>query len=96
LLESIKTRTREKMETTAAEQHLTFFSRKELREKTGWSETQTRLHLERLENMEYIIRRSGKQGRICKYELLTDANEPAEKWHVGLLDVAKLRKKKIA
>jgi len=93
LLESIKTLIRHKMKTDSTEQTLTLFSRKELREKTGWSETQTRLHLERLESMEYISRRTGRQGSVCKYELLTDANEPAGKWQVGLLDVEKLRKK---
>lgn len=96
LLESIKALVRDKMKTESIEQRLTLFSRKELREQTGWSETQTRLHLERLETMEYVHRRSGKQGSLCKYELLTDANEPAGSWHVGLIDVAKLRKKKSA
>ena len=46
--------------------------------------------------MEYVNRRTGKQGSLCRYELLTDANEPEGKWHVGLIDVAKLRKKKSA
>jgi len=78
------------------DQRSALFSRKELREQTGWSETQTRLHLERLEQMEYVHRRSGKQGSLCRYELLTDANEPKGSWHVGLIDVAKLKKKKSA
>jgi len=64
-----------------------------LREFTGWSETQTRLHLERLEAMEYVHRRGGRQGSACKYDLITDADEPEGSWHVGLIDVAKLRRK---
>ena len=96
LLESIKTLTRQKMETTAAEQHLSFFSRKELREKTGWSNMQIRRHLERLCDLEYIAQRGGRNGIQIKYELLTDANESAKSYHVGLLDVAKLRNKKPA
>jgi DNA-binding FadR family transcriptional regulator len=91
LLESIKTLVREKMAADKLEQRLTLFSRRELREKTGWSETQTRLHLERLEGMEYVHRRTGKQGSLCKYELLIEASEEAPTWQVGLLDVAKLR-----
>jgi hypothetical protein len=91
LLESIKALVREKMATDNLEQRLTLFSRRELREKTGWSETQTRLHLERLEGMEYVHRRTGKQGSLCKYELLIEASEEAPTWQVGLLDVAKLR-----
>jgi hypothetical protein len=93
LLESIKQLIRAKMKTEKTVQRVSLFSRKELRDATGWSETQTRLHLERLEAMEYVHRRSGKQGSLCRYELLGDANEPEGKWHIGLIDVKKLRKK---
>jgi DNA-binding MarR family transcriptional regulator len=82
------------MKAEKIEQRISLFSRRELREKTGWSETQTRLHLERLEAMEYVHRRTGKQGSLCRYELLTAAGEPEGSWHVGLIDIAKLRKKK--
>jgi DNA primase catalytic core len=94
LLESIKTLVRAKMKSESIEQRLSIFSRRELREFTGWSETQTRLHLERLEAMEYVHRRGGRQGSACKYDLITDADEPEGSWHVGLIDVAKLRRKK--
>ncbi|MDB4566640.1 CHC2 zinc finger domain-containing protein [Akkermansiaceae bacterium] len=93
LLESIKSLVREKMVAEKLEQKYSLFSRRELRDFTGWSETQTRLHLERLEGMEYIHRRTGKQGSLCKYELLIAASEKAPTWQVGLLDVAELRKK---
>jgi DNA primase len=96
LLESVKALVRTQMEAESIEQRHSHFSRKELRESTGWSETQTRLHLERLEAMEYVQRRSGKQGSLCKYELLTAADEPEGSWHVGLIDVAKLRCKQPA
>jgi DNA primase catalytic core len=96
LLESIKQLVRNKMKSEKLEQRISLFSRRELRDFTGWSETQTRLHLERLEAMEYVSRRTGRQGSLCKYELLTAANEPEGSWHVGLLDVAKLKKKKSA
>jgi DNA primase catalytic core len=91
LLESIKTLVRAGMKAGQVEQRLALFSRRELRESTGWSETQTRLHLERLEAMEYVHRRGGRQGSLCKYELLAAAHEPEGSWHVGLIDVAKLR-----
>jgi DNA primase catalytic core len=93
LLEKVKILVREKMAEQKLEQRYSLFSRRELRERTGWSETQTRLHLERLEGMEFINRRSGKQGSICKYELFIDASEKAPTWQVGLLDVEELRKK---
>jgi DNA-binding MarR family transcriptional regulator len=81
------------MKKEKTEQRLSLFSRRELRDFTGWSETQTRLHLERLEAMEYVHRRTGKQGSLCKYELLTAADEPEGSWHIGLIDVAKLKKR---
>jgi len=93
LLESIKTLIRSKMKKEKLEQKLSLFSRRELREFTGWSETQIRLHLERLEAMEYVNRRTGRQGSACKYELLTAINEPEGIWHIGIIDVAKLGKK---
>lgn len=92
LLEHIKTHVRETMKAGQIEQKLARFTRREIRERTGWSETQTRLHLERLEAMEYVQRRSGKQGSLCQYELLTAASEPEGAWHVGLIDVAELRR----
>jgi DNA-binding FadR family transcriptional regulator len=61
-------------------QRYSLFNRRELRERTGWSETQTRLHLERLEGMKFINRRTGKQGRICKYKLLI---EPPKRPRLG-------------
>jgi Cdc6-like AAA superfamily ATPase len=93
LLESIKQLIRAKMKAEKTEQRITLFSRKELRDATGWSEFQVRTHLDRLETMEYVHRRTGKQGSLCKYELLTDAGEAAKSWQVGLIDVKKLRKK---
>jgi DNA primase catalytic core len=96
LLESIKALVREKMKAEKVEQRLSLFSRKELRDSTGWSHTQIRRHLERLLELEYISTRGGRNGIQIKYELLTDAEEDGTGYHVGLLDVAKLRKKKSA
>jgi DNA primase catalytic core len=96
LLEAIKAHVREAMKAGQFEQKLARFTRREIRERTGWSETQTRLHFERLESMEYIHRRNGRQGSLGEYELLTNATEAATGWQVGLIDVAKLRPKKSA
>ncbi|MEX1117571.1 MAG: hypothetical protein WEB60_02140, partial [Terrimicrobiaceae bacterium] len=93
LLESIKQLIRAKMKAEKIEQRISLFSRRELRDFTGWSEFQIRTHLERLERMEYVHRRTGKQGSLCKYELLTDAAEAAKSWQVGLIDVDELRRK---
>jgi len=94
LLESIKSLVRTKMKKEKTEQKISLFSRKELRDFTGWSNTQIRRHLDRLMELEYISTRGGRNGLTIKYELLTDANESADSYHVGLIDIAKLRRKK--
>ena len=93
LLDYIKKLMLEKMESEKLEQKMLSFSRREIRDQTGWSEFQVRMHLERLDSMEYVAKRSGRQGSLYKYELLTDAKEATKSYHIGLIDTAKLRKK---
>jgi len=69
------------------------FSRRQVREFTGWSSTQVKLHLDRLQELEYIALWHGRMGRAFEYELLANVNEPNEKHMIGLLDVEKLKKK---
>lgn len=70
------------------------FARRTLREAIGWGDTQLRLHLERLVELEYLIaRREGAGGRFT-YELAYElAPETADKQRArvaGLIDVAEL------
>lgn len=67
------------------------FSRRELREAWGMSDTQLRLHLERLVALEYVLsRRDGPGGRIV-YELVYDgAGEDGRPFVPGLIDAAAL------
>jgi DNA primase len=92
LLESIKSLVRAKMKTDKVEQRLALFSRRELREFTGWSGTQIRRHLEHLIELEHVTTRGGRNGLIIKYELLTESAESVTGYHVGLIDASKLRK----
>ena len=93
MLESIKALVREKMAEQNLEQRLTLFSRRELRDFTGWSQMQIRRHLERLLELEYLTIRGGRNGVALKYELLTDAEETPDAYHVGLLDIETLKAK---
>lgn len=90
LLETLKAIARERIKAKQVEQRLCQFSRRDVRERIGWSETQTRTHLGRLEELEYVARRQGRQGTGCLYELLIDANEPEGVAHIGLVDTRKL------
>lgn len=46
------------------------FSRREVREYTGWNNTQLKHHLRRLEELEYLLVHSGARGQSFVYELL--------------------------
>ncbi len=74
------------------DQRLALFSRRQLCELSGWTYSQVKRHLVRLQELEYIIPRYGGMGSTMRYELLVSADEPADKVQIGLLDVAKLRK----
>ncbi|MBN2130521.1 MAG: toprim domain-containing protein, partial [Sedimentisphaerales bacterium] len=89
--EAVKQIVLEQCDEQKIEQRFAFFSRKDLRERLGWSLTQVRVHLERLRQFEYITARYGRPGSAFQYELLTDCREPSGHVHIGLLDVEKLR-----
>ena len=89
--EVIKAIVRERCEGEKIEQRVAFFSRREIRSRLGWGITQIRAHLERLRDLEYIEARYGRPGSSYQYELLTGCMESADKAHIGLLDVEKLR-----
>jgi hypothetical protein len=65
------------------------FSRRQLREHTGLSDTQLRVHLERLVELEYLLVHRGMRGQSFVYELLFDGPAASEAPHLsGLIDVA--------
>ena len=93
MLVRIKSFVRVRMKEQHHEQRDVLFSRRDLRQMGGWSEFQVRVHLGKLEALEYVVRRWGRQGQGCTYELLTAVDEPDNVWHIGLLDVEKLRRR---
>ena len=68
------------------------FSRRELREATAIGDTQLRLHLERLVQLEYVLVHRGGRGSSFVYELVYDgAGQDGKPFVPGLIDVAALR-----
>jgi len=66
------------------------FSRKTLREATGWGDTQLKVHLARLTELEYLLPHRGPAGRF-EYELLHAGGANEGRPHLaGLTDVAHL------
>ena len=80
--------------TRAAEQNITRaevrFSRRELREACAWGDTQLKVHLGRLVELEYLVVHRGERGGHS-YELAWDgAGRDGAAFLVGLLDPAAL------
>jgi DNA primase catalytic core len=70
------------------------FTRRRIREHTGWHDTQLRMHLDRLVELEYLLVHRGTRGQQFVYELLYDGKgRDGEQFIVGLLDVEELRKR---
>jgi len=65
------------------------FSRRTVREYTGLSDTQLRVHLDRLVELEYLLVHRGMRGQSFVYELLFDGAVASEAPHLsGLIDTA--------
>jgi DNA primase len=67
------------------------FSRREVRAQVGWGDTQVRVHLERLTQLEYVIVHRGARGQTFEYELLYDGDGGGDPHLSGLLDMATMR-----
>jgi len=68
------------------------FSRRDIRERIGWSITQVRVHLERLHELEYILPRGGRNGVRFEYSLALDPRLKDQLVHIGLIETNKLRR----
>jgi hypothetical protein len=67
------------------------FTRKTVREATGWGDTQLKVHLQRLVELEYLLVHGGRGRHV--YELVYDGQGQAgERFLTGLLDPEKLRR----
>jgi DNA primase catalytic core len=69
------------------------FSRRDVREATGWGDTQLKIHLHRLEELEYLLIHRGGRGQSMVYELVfTRPKDGGKPVLGGLIDVDKLSK----
>jgi DNA primase len=92
VLAGIHALVRAKMATLSAQQRDIRFSRSEVRTATGLSDTQARLHLERLCAMEYLLTHRGQRGQSFEYELLHDQPPESDAPHLcGLIDISDLQ-----
>lgn len=68
------------------------FSRKHIRDVTQWGNTQLKVHLRRLEDMEYLLIHRGGRGQSFEYELLWDMKQTESGRLMGLVDMEILNK----
>ena len=67
------------------------FTRRAVRERTGLGHTQLKVHLGRLEELEYVIAHAGGRGQSVQYELVYDGKgKDGAPFLTGLIDVEKL------
>ncbi len=65
------------------------FTRRDVREATGWSDGQLKIHCTRLTEMEYLLVHGGSRGHALHYELMYDGQDEAHdsaKRLCGLID----------
>jgi DNA primase catalytic core len=67
------------------------FSRRQVRELTGWGDTQLKVHLGRLAELEYLLVHRVLRGGGFEYELIYDAEgEAGERFLMGLADLGSI------
>jgi hypothetical protein len=67
------------------------FNRRDVREYTGWSDQQIKVHIRQLEELQFLIVTTGARGKMYKYELGYPA-EGVELELSALADVERLRR----
>jgi DNA primase len=88
LLDEMVSRECERQKIDRADFH---FSRKDVRGFTAWGDTQLRVHLRRLEELEYLLVHHGKRGQSFAYELVFERQGDSGKPVLpGLIEIEKL------
>ncbi len=70
LLQHLHTLVADKMKSEGLRQNEVRFTRREVREVAGLSDTQVRVHLDRLVELEYVLAHYGRNGKRYVYELV--------------------------
>ncbi|MEW6557999.1 MAG: DNA primase, partial [Elusimicrobiota bacterium] len=92
LLKMIKQMVDEKCKEQEISQKDFRFNRRDVREYTGWSDSQIKAHIKQLEDLQYLLVSKGDRGRMYRYELQYEGNG-GKKYLFGLTDPDKLAQK---
>jgi DNA primase len=66
------------------------FSRRDVRRYTSWGNTQLKIHLHRLEELEYLLVHHGGRGQSFVYELVFERQNGGKSVLSGLIEIEKL------
>jgi DNA primase catalytic core len=90
LLVSVVEHVRSQARAQAIPQAEVRFTRKDVRAATGWGDTQLKVHLARLVELEYLLTHRAERGQGFAYELLFDGDASTAVHLSGLIDTAGL------
>ena len=90
IVEHVRAQMREHAHGHALAQADVRFTRKQLREHTGWGHTQLKVHLARLVELEYLLTHRAERGQGFAYELLFDGDVTDSVHLSGLIDSREL------
>jgi DNA primase catalytic core len=92
LLELIERLVVEQCAARKIERRDVLFTRRQVRTYTGWGDTQLKIHLGRLAELEYVITHRADHGQGFVFELVYDGSgKDGARFLAGLIDVEKLR-----
>jgi hypothetical protein len=77
----------ERCAATAQKQGEFRFTRRDVREATCWGDTQLKVHLSRLVELEYVLSHRGLRGLTYEYELRYDGADDGRPHLMGLLEL---------
>jgi hypothetical protein len=67
------------------------FTRRDIREFTGWTKTRVQIHLKELIEMEYLVMENGRTNSLQYYRLIYDGQgRDGRKFIPGVRDVAEI------
>jgi DNA primase len=71
-----------------------YFTRRRIREYTGWSDWQIRAHIKQLEELEYLCARIGSKGKQYAYALnYKGQGETESRFYLNLTTVAQIKER---
>ncbi|MBD3309555.1 toprim domain-containing protein, partial [candidate division KSB3 bacterium] len=87
MVEQIAERLKEKNDGNAPKRTSISFTRREIREATGWAHTRVHRYLKELIELEYVLIDSGRNGTLCRYRLAYEGQgKKGERFMLGLVD----------